>query len=190
MSLANKANLSLSLPTDRPYIRASTSAARTMRIAILSDTHGYLDPRLASAFEDVDPITPAGDIGGQHILDALSAIAPVHAVYGNNDEKRDTLGLPLRTDVDLAGVRFHLVHQLPHAAPAPGTHAVVFGHSHRTLIEERGGVLYLNPGAAGRAGFHRIQTVAILEITRAKITEARILDLGPREPREPRARTK
>jgi putative phosphoesterase len=152
-------------------------------IGIISDTHGYVDPRLAPAFAGVDVILHAGDVGGMHVLDALRAIAPLRAVYGNNDEKKDTLGLPLHEDFELGGVRFHLVHQLPHARPEPGTQVVVFGHSHRTLIEDRAGVLYLNPGAAGRAGFHRLQTVALTRISRGRVAPTRIVELGPRERR-------
>jgi predicted phosphodiesterase len=102
-------------------------------------------------------------------------------VYGNNDEKRDTLGLRLHADFDLGSMRFHLVHQLLHARAEPGTQVVVFGHSHRPLVENRAGVLYVNPGAAGRAGFHRVQTVALLRIACRRITDVRIVELGPRE---------
>ncbi len=160
-----------------------------MLVGVISDTHGYLDPRLAVAFAGVDAIAHAGDVGAAHVLDALRATAPVRAVCGNNDEKLGCLGLPLRDDFALDGVRFHLVHQLPHARPPDGTRVVVFGHSHRTLVEERAGVLYVNPGAAGRAGFHRLQTVALLRLDGGRIADARIVELGPREliPRPPRA---
>jgi len=157
-----------------------------MLVGVISDTHGYVDPRLAAAFRGVDAIVHAGDVGGAHVLDALRAIAPpasrpLHAVYGNNDEKLGGLGLPFIADFTLGGVSFHLVHQLPHARPPEGTQAVVFGHSHKALIEDRGGVFYVNPGAAGRAGFHRVQTVALLRIRRGEIRDARIVELGPRE---------
>jgi putative phosphoesterase len=157
-----------------------------MLIGVISDTHGYVDPRVPGAFAGAGAIIHAGDVGGRHVLEALAAIAPVHAVYGNNDEKTDTLGLPLRADFVLGGVRFHLVHQLPHATPHPDTQVVVFGHSHRVLIEERAGVLFVNPGAAGRAGFHRLQTVALIEASRGRIRSFRAVELGPREPRPAR----
>jgi predicted phosphodiesterase len=107
----------------------------------------------------------------------------LYAVRGNNDDKIGGLGLPLRADFTLAGVRFHLVHQLPDAKPQRTTQVVVFGHSHRALIDDRGGVLYVNPGAAGRAGFHRIQTVALIRAAGGAVHEARIIELGPRLPR-------
>ena len=148
----------------------------------MADTHGYIDPRLAAAFDGVDAIVHAGDVGGAHVLEALRAMAPLHAVYGNNDEKLGRLGLRLHEDFDLAGVRFHLVHQLPHARPEPAAQVVVYGHSHRALVERRDGRLHVNPGAAGRVGFHRIQTVALLRITDGAEVDARIVELGAREP--------
>ncbi len=151
-----------------------------MLIGVISDTHGYVDPRLEAAFAGVDAIVHAGDVGSTEVLDALRQIAPLHAVYGNNDERLGGLGLRLHEDFALAGVPFHLVHQLPHARPARATRVVVFGHSHRTLIEHRDGVLYLNPGAAGRVGFHRLQTVALLNADAGNVSEARIVELGAR----------
>ena len=156
-----------------------------MRIGVISDTHGYVDPRLRAAFEGVGAIIHAGDVGGPHVLELLREIAPLFAVYGNNDEKLGGLGLHLHEDFLLEGVRFHLVHQLPHAKPEPGTQVVVFGHSHRTLIEDRAGVLYLNPGAAGRVGFHRLQTVALLDVDAGAVRDARIVELGARQPVAP-----
>lgn len=157
-----------------------TSNIQPVLIGIISDTHGYFDPRLAAAFAGVEAIVHAGDVGSARVLELLADIAPLHAVYGNNDEKLGGLGLRVQEDFDIAGVRFHLVHQLPHAKPEPTTNVVVFGHSHKTLIEQRGDVLYVNPGAAGRAGFHRLQTVALLRFGGA-IIDARIVELGARE---------
>ena len=152
-----------------------------MLIGLISYTHGYIDPRLDAAFAGVDAIVHAGDVGGAHVLEALRAIAPLHAVYGNNDEKLGGLGLRLYEDFELGGVRFHLVHQRPHARPGDASGVVVFGHSHRTLIERRDGVLYVNPGAAGRVGFHKLQTVALVRVERGVIEEARIVELGARQ---------
>lgn len=151
-----------------------------MLIGVISDTHGYLDRRVMPAFAGVDMILHAGDVGRADVLESLRAVAPVHAVYGNNDEKLRGFGLPLHIDVTIARIRIHLVHQLPHARPEPGTRVVVYGHSHRPLIEWRGDALYVNPGAAGRAGFHRLQTVALLSIAHGR-PEARVVELGARE---------
>ncbi|MHB8377606.1 MAG: metallophosphoesterase family protein [Dehalococcoidia bacterium] len=153
-----------------------------MLIGLIADTHGYVDPRLTAAFDGVEAIVHAGDVGGVHVLDALRALAPLHVVRGNNDEKLGGLGLPLRADFELAGLRFHLVHQRADARPDATTDVVVFGHSHRSVIERRGDALYVNPGAAGRAGFHRLQTVALLRAARGILDGVRIVELGAREP--------
>ena len=151
-----------------------------MLIGVISDTHGYLDPRLDAAFADVEAIIHAGDVGGVHVLEALGARAPLSAVRGNNDEKLGGLGLRSHEDFELAGIRFHLVHQLTHARAGQRTDVVVFGHSYRALVEWRDGVLYVNPGAAGRTGFHRVQTVALLTADGGAITDARLIELGRR----------
>lgn len=161
-----------------------------MLIGVVSDTHGYVDPRLTIALAGVQAIVHAGDVGGVHVLVELGRIAPVYAVRGNNDVPLDGLGLPLRFDVALDGVDVHIVHELPDAQPFAYTRVVVFGHSHKQLAEWRGDVLYLNPGAAGRVGFHRMQTCALLRIEGTRVT-AEPIELGVREklPRAARAIT-
>lgn len=151
-----------------------------MLIGVVSDTHGYVDPRLKLAFEGVQAIVHAGDVGGLHVLEELGRLAPVYAVQGNNDAPLGGLGLPLRYDVALEGVDVHIVHELPDAQPFAYTRVVVFGHSHRQLAEWRGDILYLNPGAAGRVGFHKLQTCALLRIEGTRIT-SQAIELGARE---------
>src|SRR5439155_5140763 len=97
-----------------------------MLIGLIADTHGYLDPRVPPVLKGVDLILHAGDIGAEGVLTALASIAPVTAVAGNNDAKLSQLGLPLRVDVDLEGVRIHLVHRLIDAAPGPDARVVAF----------------------------------------------------------------
>jgi putative phosphoesterase len=151
-----------------------------MLIGVISDTHAYLDRRVNAAFEGVDAIIHGGDVCSEAVLGALRQIAPLFAVRGNNDDKLGGLGLPSHLDVVLDGVVIHVVHQLPHARPQPETRAVIYGHSHRPIIDWRDGVLYLNPGAAGRSGFHTLQTVALLRIERGELLPE-LVELGPRE---------
>ena len=150
-----------------------------MLIGLIADTHGYLDPRVPPALRGVAFILHAGDIGVEGVLAALERIAPVTAVAGNNDAKLAQLGLPLRVDVDLGGVRIHLVHRLIDAAPGSGTRIVVYGHSHKALVAKREGVLWVNPGAAGRVGFHHEVTLALLRLD-DEGCEAELVLLGPR----------
>jgi hypothetical protein len=152
---------------------------RKMTVGVVADTHGHLDERLLAAFRGVDAVLHAGDVGSEAVLAGLGALAPLHAVCGNNDERLGCLGLPFRVDLELGGVRIHLVHRLIDATPPAETEVVVFGHSHQQLAEERQGRLYLNPGAAGRQGFHRLQTAALLRIEGGRAT-AELVALGPR----------
>jgi putative phosphoesterase len=151
-----------------------------MLIGVISDTHGYIDPRLWPVFEGIDAVVHAGDVCSESVLEALSKVAPVFAVRGNNDDKLGGFGLPERLDLVLEGVALHVVHQLPDARPSPEARAVIFGHSHRPLIEWRNDVLYLNPGAAGRSGFHALQTVALLRIEDGRLLPE-LVQLGARE---------
>ena len=150
-----------------------------MLIGLIADTHGYLDPRVPPALKGVELILHAGDIGTEEVLIALASIAPVTAVAGNNDAKLAQLGLPLRVDVELEGVKIHLVHRLIDATPDSGTRIVVYGHSHKALVAERDGMLWVNPGAAGRVGFHHEVTLALLRLDDDRC-EAELLLLGPR----------
>ncbi len=152
-----------------------------MLIGLIADTHGYLDPRVPPALQGVDLILHAGDIGAEDVLASLASKVPVTAVVGNNDGRLAQLGLPLRVDVDLEGVRIQLVHRLIDAAPGLDTRVVVYGHSHKALIAERDSVLWVNPGAAGRVGFHNEVTLALLRVENGQY-EAELVRLGPRAP--------
>lgn len=125
-------------------------------IGVISDTHGLLRPEAVAALTEVDHILHAGDVGDASVLDRLRAIAPVTAIRGNVDTAGPCSELPATEAVEVAGKTFYLVHAIedldiePHAA---GIAAVIYGHSHRPSIEERNGVLYLNPGSAGPRRF-------------------------------------
>ncbi len=151
-----------------------------MLVGVVSDTHGYLDPRLVEALRGVDVILHAGDVGSSDVLERLGEMAPIIAVQGNNDMPLGGLGLETHLNVTLGGVTVHLVHELPHARPTDLTRVIVFGHSHRQLYENRSGIAYLNPGAAGRQGFHKLQTAALMRIDSGHV-EVDLLTLGPRE---------
>src|SRR5947209_1289693 len=107
-----------------------------MRLGLIADTHGWLDPRALAVFAGVDAILHAGDIGALAIVDALGAVAPVHVVRGNNDTTPALLALPERLHLDLAGLRVHLVHRPQDARPGGAT-LVVYGHTHRLKVEQR-----------------------------------------------------
>lgn len=127
-----------------------------MRIGLISDTHGLLRPEALDYLAGCDHIIHGGDIGGPHILEQLAAIAPLTAVRGNNDRGDWADALPetalLRFE-DVAVYAIHDLKQLDIDPEARGVRVVVSGHSHKPVQDERKGVLYVNPGSAGRRRF-------------------------------------
>jgi uncharacterized protein len=126
---------------------------------LISDTHGLLRPEAVRALEGSELIIHAGDVGKPEILEELRRIASVVAVRGNVDRGAWADALPETATVEPGIFVLHDVKSLP--IPA-GVRMVVSGHSHKALVEERGGVLYVNPGAAGPRRFRLPVTVARL----------------------------
>ncbi len=127
-----------------------------MRIGLISDTHGLLRPQALDFLRGSDHILHAGDVVGADIIDQLAGLAPLTAVRGNNDHGDWAQALPESVTLALGGVTIHMLHDLKELAIDPaaqGVRVVVTGHSHKPACEERGGVLYVNPGAAGRRRF-------------------------------------
>jgi putative phosphoesterase len=127
-----------------------------LRIGLVSDTHGLLRPEAEAWLAGSDHIVHGGDIGDARILQRLAAIAPVTAVRGNNDHGPWAEKLAETEWLELPGVLLLALHDLalldvdPRAA---GVRVVVSGHSHRPHVEERDGVLFVNPGSAGPRRF-------------------------------------
>jgi putative phosphoesterase len=149
------------------------------RIGVIADTHGLLRPQALAALAGVDQIIHAGDVGADGILQQLQAIAPVRAVRGNVDHGAWAEKLPLNDVVCVGGVSLYVLHDLHELDLVPATadmRGVISGHSHQPIVREEGGVLYLNPGSAGRRRFSLPVTLAILEIT-GGILSPRLLTL-------------
>lgn len=141
-----------------------------MKLGIISDTHGHLDPRVENIFSGVDHILHAGDIGDPMIELELKAIAPVILVLGNNDPGLSFKDTELLT---LGGKNFLLHHIVnPRALTHPlasqihrqAVDAVVFGHTHKPFAETINGVFFFNPGYAGQPRFGAHRSVAILHL--------------------------
>ena len=126
------------------------------RVGLISDTHGLLRPQALDYLRGSDHIVHAGDIVDPAILDRLAELAPLTAVRGNNDTGAWARALPETATLTLDGVTIHILHDLNELAIDPAAHGVrvvIAGHSHKPACEERGGVLYVNPGSAGRRRF-------------------------------------
>ncbi|UYB52738.1 metallophosphatase family protein [Xanthomonas sp. AM6] len=138
---------------------------RPLRIGLISDTHGLLRPKALAAMQGCDAIVHAGDVGKPEILDALRAIAPLHAIRGNIDTAPWAQPLPEIMDIEIAGVRLHVLHDPKTLAREPASvDVVVSGHSHKPLLRTRGGVLYVNPGSAGPRRFSLPISVGYLHL--------------------------
>jgi len=138
-----------------------------MILGVISDTHGLLRPNVPSLLAGVDLIIHAGDVGSLDVLDALREIAPVFAVRGNVDTEPWCTALPETEVVHAGEIELYVLHdiaQLKFDAKRAGYRAVIYGHSHRASIEERDGVLYLNPGAAGPKRFNLSPSLAKVEV--------------------------
>ena len=145
-----------------------------MRLAILSDTHGLLRPEAAEHLKSADAILHGGDINKQSIVDELRGYGPLYVVRGKND-KEWAEDIPHELTVTLGGVTFFLIHsrkEIP--AELPGVDVVVFGHSHRYVQEEKGGLLWLNPGSCGPRRFHQEITMMMAEVSDGRLRVEKI----------------
>jgi putative phosphoesterase len=140
------------------------------KIGVISDTHNFLDPKIPSLFKEVDHILHGGDVGLQNLKRDLERIAPVTAVMGNTDDA--SLGYPMTEVVDLAGRRFLVHHIVNPRSLEAALHSrikrekpavVVFGHTHKPFSQTIDGILYFNPGYAGKSRFGMDRTIAILQ---------------------------
>jgi putative phosphoesterase len=157
--------------------------ALTMRIGVISDTHGLLRPEAVERLAGVHHIIHAGDIGGPEVIAGLRRIAPTTAVSGNVDRGEWAAGYPQTQLVKLGGRSFYVLHNLAELdldPAAAGIDVVVSGHSHRPKIEAVDGVLYLNPGSAGPRRFSLPIALATLDLSEGAIRPS-ILEVG-REP--------
>jgi putative phosphoesterase len=138
-------------------------------IGLVSDTHGLFRPSITDALAGVSLILHAGDVGGNSVLQALGAIAPVRAVSGNVDPQGPPLAAYLR--LDMGGLSIHVSHGHELGSPAPHTllaryqaDIIVFGHTHKPLVHREGTRLVVNPGAVGARRFHLKPSVAKVRI--------------------------
>jgi uncharacterized protein len=150
-----------------------------MRVGLISDTHGLLRPEALDFLRGSDAIVHAGDIAGPEILAPLRAIAPLTVVRGNNDIGAWADTLPETAVLQLGAVAIYVIHDLkalPLEPAETGVRVVVSGHSHQPACVERNGVLYVNPGSAGRRRFSLPISVAELVIKGGRIS-ARLVTL-------------
>lgn len=136
------------------------------RLGVIADTHGLLRPEAERCLNGVTHIVHAGDIGAPDVLTRLRRIAPVTAIKGNIDTHPWAASLRDTETVTIEGRTFHVLHNVKELKINPaerGIDVVISGHTHRVEIKTIDGVLYLNPGGAGRRRFSLPVTLATLE---------------------------
>jgi len=166
-------------PSNAERERRARSEAPRLRIGLISDTHGLLRPEALAFLAGSDRIVHGGDICDPAILDALATIAPVSAVRGNNDRGDWAERLRESELVQAGEVWLYAIHdraQIDIDPVAAGVDVVVSGHSHKPSIEQRDGVLYVNPGSAGPRRFRLPISVGELTVVGRSVT-ARTVEL-------------
>jgi putative phosphoesterase len=151
----------------------------TCRIGLISDTHGLVRDEAVAALKGCSHILHAGDIDEPEVLDQLRRLAPVTAVRGNNDRGEWARAIPEYEVVEFGQVTVYLRHdeaELDVDPKAAGFQVMMFGHSHRPKVENRNGVLFVNPGSAGPRRFKLPVAVGELLITGDRV-DARIIEL-------------
>jgi len=165
-----------------------------LSIGLLSDTHGYLDDRILHHLRDCDEIWHAGDFGTAEVVDTLAALAPLRGVYGNIDGTDVRATEPLVQSFTVEGLSVLMTHiggypghyspaarALLQAQPTPPG-LFISGHSHilKVMPDPRRHLLHLNPGAAGRHGFHHVRTMLLFKVADGAVQQLRAVELGPR----------
>ena len=161
-----------------------------MRLGLVSDTHGYYHPELDTVLAGMDLILHAGDVGPGGIVERLERLAPVVGVYGNIDGPPERGRFRQHARFEAGGLRIWMTHIGGHPKRwAPGIRDVlererpdvfICGHSHILRIERvraLGGMLYINPGAAGRQGFHQVKTCVRLRVEDGAARDAEVVHL-------------
>ena len=161
-----------------------------MKILILSDTHGHLDDRIIYYTKKVDEIWHAGDIGSIELIDLLKKNIKVNAVYGNIDEKKirssyneylsffcEKISILL---IHIAGKPIYYNKKTNELIKKYKPKILVCGHSHilKVVNDKKNNLLYINPGAAGKFGFHKKRTMIKIEVINNELKKLEVIELN------------
>ena len=162
------------------------------RIGILSDTHSYVDDSILDYFQLCDEIWHAGDIGDIAVADKISAFKPLKAVFGNIDNHTIRITYPLIQCFFCEDVEVLIKHivgypgkydfSIKETLQTNPPRLVIAGHSHilKVQFDKTNDLLFINPGAAGKSGFHKVRTMIRLVIDQAEIKDLEVIELGSR----------
>ncbi len=157
---------------------------------MLSDTHSYIDDRILHYVREADEIWHAGDIGDLNVTDAIEALKPLRAVYGNIDDDKARVTFPLHQRFICEGVSVWITH-IGGYPPRYNKNTIgeiksnppklfICGHSHilKVIPDHKNGVLHMNPGASGKHGFHKTRTMLRFTVDSGTIENLEVIELG------------
>lgn len=164
-----------------------------MKIGLISDTHGFFEPKMIEHLQDCDEIWHAGDIGNLNVIADLELITTVRAVFGNIDGDKARIRFPEHLKFTMCGVKVWITH----IGGYPGNYAkhlksdiyklqpdlFICGHSHILKVmrdPKLPTLIHMNPGAVGNHGFHKQKTIITFEIDKGKLFNVNAIELGPR----------
>lgn len=164
-----------------------------MKIGVISDTHGYLDDKIFNYFEECDEIWHAGDIGSLSVIEQLESFKPTIAVFGNIDNNKIRQSHPEHQQFEREGLKILITH-IGGYPPKYNAKAkalltknppdiFVTGHSHILRVahdSELNKLLFINPGAAGKHGFHKIRTIIRFDVNDKQVSNMQAIELGKR----------
>jgi len=163
------------------------------KILLLSDTHGYIDNQILKFVKQADEVWHAGDIGELKVTDTLKKLKPLRAVYGNIDTNEARSEFSLDNKFTLEGVSVWITHiggypnkynqRVKEDLQKNTPKLFICGHSHilKVIFDKKLNLLHLNPGAAGKHGFHKVRTMIRFELNHSEIKNMEVIELAKRE---------
>lgn len=162
------------------------------KILLLSDTHSFIDDQILKFVKQADEVWHAGDIGHLKVTDTIKKLKPLRAVFGNIDDKDARVEFPLDNKFTVEGVSVWMTHiggypnkynqRIREEIAKNPPKIFISGHSHilKVQYDNRLNLLHLNPGAAGKHGFHKIRTMLRLQIEKGDIKNLEVIELAKR----------
>ncbi len=164
-----------------------------VKIGLISDTHGFLDNLVFDYFKNCDEIWHAGDFGNYEIFNELNRFKPTRAVFGNIDANETLWNLKEDEIFEIEGLKILMTHigglppsynpRIRKLIQSHQPNIFICGHSHilRVLKDpKQSNLVYINPGAAGNEGFHKIKTIMRFDLNQGKIENLEVIELGQR----------
>jgi putative phosphoesterase len=163
------------------------------KILLLSDTHSFIDNQILKFVKQADEVWHAGDIGSIEVIDIIKKLKPVRAVFGNIDNASIRSEFPLDNKFTIENVSVWMTHiggypnrydkRIKDEISKNPPQLFISGHSHilKVMFDKKLHLLHMNPGAAGKHGFHKIRTMLRFEINGEKVTNLEVIELEQRK---------